>query len=175
MLKRVISWLFIGLALLIIFGYIFWYKKDRIIASIINYSEYNTNNKIDYYGILEIPKLDINNIVYNKDNKNNNVNKNIFLVNDNSNLIVLASHSGSSPISYFNKLYKLKNNDQIIFKMNNRERKYEIFKKENVLKTGKVKIKQYNYPIIVLITCSKTNDNYQEVYYARLILSEKIS
>ena len=35
-------------------------------------------------------------------------------------------------------------------------------------------IKKYNYPTIVLITCSKKNKMYQEIYYARLKMSENI-
>jgi len=48
---------------------------------------------------------------------------------------------------------------------------YEFFEKREVPKIGKIKLKEYNYPILVLITCSKHNKDVQEVYYSRLIKS----
>ena len=154
--------------------YFFSYKvlEKNNFSLISNYDSYNT---ADYFGILEIPKLKINNVIYKKNSKKNDVNINVYLVNDNSNLIVLASHSGSSPISYFKKLDKISEDDEIILKAHNRKRVYYFFKKELVKKTGVVKIKQYNYPVLVLITCSKTNKGYQEVYYTRLKYSENIN
>jgi len=138
-------------------------------------SFYNYNKPKTYFGILDIPKIKVNNYIYYTNDLKNDVDKNVMLINDENDFIILAAHSGSSPISYFNKLHLLSLRDEIIFTINNRKRYYEIFLIEEQEKAGKLNIKKYNYPTIVLITCSKKNKMYQEIYYARLKMSEKIS
>jgi len=175
MLNRKLGCFIVLCTLLLLFFYILFFNNNEVINSLTSYYNYNSTNGVDYYGLLEIPKIELTKRIYNINDYNNNVNKNILLVNDNLNLIVLASHSGSSPISYFNNLEKLDYDDQIILKINNRKRSYRFFKKEYAEKTGRVKVEVYPYPVIVLITCSKVNKHYQELYYARLNMSANIS
>lgn len=142
----------------------------------INLKKYYDNyNASGYFAIIKIPKLKLENIIYKKGNLNNNVNKNIYLINDNRDFIVIAAHSGSSPISYFKKIHTLNSGDKIELVVDGLKRTYELFKKEKIKKTGKVKLKTYTYPIVVLITCSKSEKNVQEVYYNRLISSQKLA
>lgn len=137
------------------------------------YSNYNSKN---YFGLLKVPKIKLNNVIYPKDSKFNNINKNIFLVEHVSDsFIVLASHSGNSPISFFKNLNLLKINDTISFLLKDKSRTYEVFKIDMVNKIGRVKLQKYKYPVIVLITCSKNFKNKQEIYYTRLVKTTKIS
>ena len=46
--------------------------------------------------------------------------------------------------------------------------KADVSKKEEVKKTGTILIEEQEFPFLVLITCSKTNHQIQEVYYAKL-------
>ncbi len=77
-------------------------------------------NEEKYLLTLEIPKIKLKRKIYNLESKNNNVNKNIellkpFIEPSNKNgIIILAGHNGNSNVSYFNKLYKLNINDNII-------------------------------------------------------------
>ena len=42
-------------------------------------------------------------------------------------------------------------------------------KKEEKLKNGTLVLDNYDFPHIILITCSKTKDNIQEIYYAKKV------
>ncbi len=69
-----------------------------------------TDNKEEYYGVLEIPKINLKKGFYNINSKLNDVNSNIELLKesvmpDNKNsTIYLAAHSGNSYLGYFKKL-----------------------------------------------------------------------
>ncbi len=71
-----------------------------------------------YLGVIVIPKIDLKAGFYDKDSKYNSVEYGIQCIanskmpNENGNLI-LASHSGSSAISYFKNIHFLKKNDFI--------------------------------------------------------------
>ena len=84
-------------------------------ASIVESEDGKNNNKIveNYIAYLRIPKIELNRGFYNITSTLNNVNKNIYVHpastfpnNVSGNNLILASHSGSSSISYFKKLYK---------------------------------------------------------------------
>ena len=77
---------------------------------IVEIDDGKNNNQIieNYIGYLKIPKIELNRGFYNITSTLNNVNKNIYVhpastfPNDTSgNNLILASHSGSSSISYF--------------------------------------------------------------------------
>lgn len=133
-----------------------------------------TTNEEKYLLTLEIPKIKLKRKIYNLESKNNNVNKNIellkpFIEPSNKNgIIILAGHNGNSNVSYFNKLYKLTINDNIIIEYKQKKYVYQIVNIYDILKTGKALIKTSNYNnIIVLITCKGRNK--QTIYIASLI------
>ena len=65
--------------------------------------------KNNYYGYLIIPSLNITYGFYDIHNEFNNVDKNVTLINSNiENTYVLAAHSGSGNLAYFNDLKYLK-------------------------------------------------------------------
>lgn len=117
--------------------------------------------------------MNINNVIYKKDSTENDVNRNIYLAYEQENIIVLAAHSGNSRISYFKNLNLLKEKDLIEFVLDNKIRTYKLFFKEEVEKNLSLKIKKYNYPVLVLITCSKIDKTKQEIYYAKLVKCAK--
>ena len=81
--------------------------------SIKSYNIINQEND-DYNFILNIPDINLSVKVYDYDDERNNVDKGIYLVKDydfqGKNSLILASHSGSSSISYFKNLNQLKEN-----------------------------------------------------------------
>ena len=128
--------------------------------------------------VLEIPKINLKRGIYDKSNINNNVDKNIFILNESilpseevNSHILLASHSGNSYISYFRNLYKLNINDKVYFYYQGIKYIYEISDKYEIEKTGTIKLSFDNHDDITLITCIN-NTNKQLIY--RGILIEKI-
>ena len=114
---------------------------------------------------IKIPKININNNLYNIKSKENNVEKNIQIIKEsnmpdtpNGNLI-LAAHNGQTKVSYFNNLNKLEKGDEVFVNYKNVDYKYNIDDKYTVTKTGKVTIKRNkNKNTITLITCSGKNE-----------------
>lgn len=141
----------------------------------------NDNNKTnntfteDYTAVLEIPKIKLKRGIYSKEDKRNNVNKNIYLIDkttlpDENNVshIILAAHSGNSYISYFKNLHKLQIDDNVYFYFNGTKYIYKIIDKYEVEKTGDINLILTSESDITLITC-KYNSNKQIVYVGSLI------
>ena len=124
--------------------------------------EKNKTKTKNYIAVIEIPKIKLLKGLYDKNSPLNNVNKNIEIINysmpdkKNTNL-VLAGHSGTSKVSYFNKIYKLSKNDIIYIYYNNKKYKYKVIKKYELPKNGKIPI-FYNKKeaFLTLTTCSIT-------------------
>lgn len=134
--------------------------------------------KDNFMAVLEIPKINLKRGIYDKSNINNNVDKNIVILNESilpseevNSHILLASHSGNSYISYFRNLYKLNLNDKVYFYYQGIKYIYEISDKYEIEKTGTIKLSFDNHDDITLITCIN-NTNKQLIY--RGILIEKI-
>lgn len=128
---------------------------------------YYKENKEDYKGILEINKINLKRIFYDINSINNNVSKNIKLIKEDKNIIILASHSGNNTNAYFNNLNKLIIGDEIKININKKEEIYKLDNKYDELKDGNLSIKYNDYKkTLVLITCNKINRQYQTVYIA---------
>lgn len=83
---------------------------------------------------------------------------------------IIASHSGTSNISYFKNLYKLIVGDEVIVYYNNIKYIYKIVKIYNHPKNGEVAIyRDENKTTITLITCTKNDNNNQTIYIGELI------
>lgn len=137
----------------------------------------NNQNVENYIAYLRIPKIELNRGFYNTTSTLNNVNKNIYVhpastfPNDVSgNNLILASHSGSSSISYFKKLYKLELEDDVYLEYNGKTYHYKIKNIYTVPKDGTValRIKQ-DVSTISLITCTKGDNKTQTIYICELI------
>ena len=147
-----------------------------------NINIYDNNDKVvndnktkeKYVGILEIKKIKLKRGFYSIDSNNNNVDKNIMVINSsdmpdvNLGNLILASHSGNSNISYFKNLDKLEIGDiaSVYYLKNNYN--YKLVNYYEVDKTGVIQIiKNNDINCLTLITCKK-NTNKQLVFIFEL-------
>lgn len=142
--------------------------KDNIkIEKHIKYKKIISKKNNDVLGIIYIPKIKLKKIIIKENSKNNNINKNIKTIkysnpeNKNS-TIVLAAHSGTSNVSYFKNLSKLKENDKIFLYIRKYKYEYKIIKKYKIKKTGYLEINDEKNKII-LTTCDMKNKDRQLV------------
>jgi len=129
----------------------------------------------NYVGVLEIPKINFKRGFLDIKDKNNNVNKNIQVLensampNVNGGLLVIAGHSGSGRVAFFRNLYKLKENDQIYIYYENIKYIYQVQKYYEETKDGDISIDKNSESTLVLTTCSQTDKNKQIVIVSKLI------
>ena len=113
--------------------------------------------------------------------KPNNVDYNMQIIKpsnypdvDKGNLII-ASHSGSSSISYFKHLYKLKVGDNAYIYYNNVKYTYKIVNIYKEPKTGYLNIyRDLDQTTLTLVTCTKNDDTTQTIYICNLINKENV-
>lgn len=129
----------------------------------------------NYVGVLEIPKINFKRGFLDIKDKNNNVNKNIQVLensampNVNGGLLVIAGHSGSGRVAFFRNLYKLKENDRIYIYYENIKYIYQVQKYYEETKDGDISIDKNSESTLVLTTCSQTDKNKQIVIVSKLI------
>ena len=124
-----------------------------------------------YIAILKIPKINLERGFYDKSSSLNNVDHNI-LFHSNSDYpdkengnVILASHSGTSSISYFKNLYKLEKGDLTYLTYNGNTYTYKIVNIYYEYKDGNVAIyRDENKNTLTLITCTKDNNTKQTIY-----------
>ena len=141
-----------------------------------NYNQIVSN---DYYFILNISKINLSEKVYEYNDKNNDVNKGIFLAkeynfNSFNGSLILASHSGNSSISHFKNLDKLDKDDIVSIIIDNRVIYYKIVDIYKIQKNGKFKYSNEN-ETIYLVTCDKKNNKKQIVFKGKIIKINKKS
>lgn len=142
-----------------------------------NRTNNNTNNTIttnkqtikenEIIGYINIEKINLNMPLYKIESKHNNIEENIAILKESilppnkNSIIFLAAHSGTSRISYFNELDKLKQNDKIIISLN--KNKYTYLVKDITInkKNGYININKEKEEQLILTTCNPKNDNYQ--------------
>lgn len=129
----------------------------------------------NYVGVLEIPKINLRKGFTSIDDKNNDVNKNIEVLkeSDMPNVVggnlIIAGHSGTGRIAYFNNINKLTNKDVINIYYNNKKYIYEVVYKYEIDKKGIMNIrKDKNKTTLTLITCSTSNEKKQIVIISYL-------
>ncbi len=138
-------------------------------------SNTQNNNSIAYTAVLEIPKINLKRGVVDSTKNFKSINYAISV--DNSSQypnkkgnFILYSHSGNSNIAFFNKLYKLDNNDDIYVYYNGTKYHYNIINKYDIEKTGKAKVINSNDDkYITLITCNQNRNGYQIVIVGKLV------
>ena len=126
-----------------------------------------------YIGKLEIPKIGFSRGFVSKTSKDNNVDKNITVIKESTmpdvkggNLII-AGHSGTGPLAFFNDLYKLNKKDRIYVYYNNKKYAYKIVNIYKQKKTGKIKLyRNKKKTTLTLVTCTNNNKNTQTIYVA---------
>lgn len=158
----------------------FFYKETSKEENIVIEEEKtNLDQENNYIGILEIPIISLQKGFYDVNDINNNVNKNIQIINKSdmpdkvNGTFILAGHSGSGTFSHFKNLYKLSLNDNVYVYYSGYKYSYKVVNIYDVKKTGKVEIKrETNKTYLVLITCRDGTD-YQIVFIAELLSKEK--
>lgn len=150
-----IIFIIIGISIKINKKYSYYLIENNNKKDVINFI--NNNLTKEYLAVLEIPKINIKQVIKETDN----VDDGIVIINNSSisNSIVLAAHSGNCDVCYFNNLDKLKINDEIIYYSNEYKYLYNInyidIKEKNTFKLDN------KDNTITLITCKKDNDKYQ--------------
>ena len=134
----------------------------------------NRTNKTNYIAILEIPSINLKKGLVNKTSKENNIDKNIYIIKESSfpkensvSHIILASHSGNSKNSFFKELRNLKYGNKVYLHYNGKCYEYEVSKKYKIEKNGTMVREIYEKDSISLITCLG-NSNKQLVVVATL-------
>lgn len=152
-------------------------KKKIVEEESTSNNEQNKNVTTDneYIGILKITKIGLEKGLVSKNSYYNNVNRNIFILNESDmpdkekGNVILAGHSGNGRISFFKNLYKLEINDYVSIFYNGSEYKYKVVNLYEIEKTGKANIvRNVEKSTLTLITC-KQNTNKQIVYICELI------
>ena len=130
----------------------------------------------EYIGYLIIPKINLTKGIVDRRSSENDVEKNIYIVDgatypdvEKGNFII-AAHSGTGWKAFFNDLYQLTTGDQIYVTYKGKKYTYQltnIYKQE---KTGKIAIyRNYEKSTLTLITCTNHDLTSQTVYISELI------
>lgn len=148
-------------------------KVDNSTTTIKEEKETVTYN---YIAVLEIPKINLKRGLFPINDKNNNVDKNVEILqnsdmpNVTNGTLALAGHSGNSRIAYFHKLYKLKENDQVYIYYQNIKYIYQVSKIERQDKDGTISFtKTKDTTELILTTCDQQNKGKQIVVVAKLV------
>ena len=131
-----------------------------------------TNN---YIGYLSIPKINLKKGFLDKRSPDNDVEKNILVVEGSSyptkekGNLILAGHSGTGWKAFFNDLYKLNKGDKTIVTYKGKTYTYKITNIYTQPKVGKIAIyRNYDKTTLTLITCTNHDSTTQTIYIAEL-------
>ena len=155
------------------------YKPDttvKVDSSSTTVKEEKDTLSYNYIAVLEIPKINLKRGLFPINDKNNNVDKNVEILqnsdmpNVTNGTLALAGHSGNSRIAYFHKLYKLKENDQVYIYYQNIKYIYQVSKIERQDKDGTISFtKTKDTTELILTTCDQQNKGKQIVVVAKLV------
>lgn len=137
-----------------------------------------TENQVitnEYIGYLNIPKINLTKGFLDKNAPDNDVEKNILVV-EGSNYpdvkkgnLILAGHSGSGWKAFFNDLYKLEIGDSAYIDYKNKKYNYKIVNIYKQQKVGTIAIyRNYDKTTLTLVTCTNNDRTTQTVYIAEL-------
>ena len=135
-------------------------EKKNDTNQVQNNKENQMTRSLEYIAVLKIPKIKLEKGLVAKNSKYNIIDYGIKILKEsdspdviNGN-VILAAHSGTADISYFNNLDKLKINDEVLILYNGKTYQYKIVNIYDIDKTGKAKInRNNNKSTISLITC----------------------
>ena len=128
-----------------------------------------------YLGYLTIPKINLNKGFFPIESSQNDVDRNLFIVNGSAypdverGNFIIASHSGAGWNAFFRELYQVQKGDQAIVTYGNKNYTYTITKIYTQTKTGTIAIyRNYDKTTLTLVTCTKDDLTRQTVYIAEL-------
>lgn len=130
----------------------------------------------NYIGYLEVPDVGIKRGFVSPDSKYNKIGYNVTIVKgstmpdvDKGNFI-LAAHRGSSKVSFFENLYKVKVGSYAYVTYNGKKYTYKLVETYEVPKVGKITIsRDGSKTALTLITCTRNNKKTQTVFNYELI------
>ena len=129
----------------------------------------------DYIGYLTIPKINLNKGFVDKRSSENDVEKNIMVIEGSTypdverGNFILAGHSGTGWKAFFNELYRLNVGDEAYVTYKGKKYTYKITNIYKQNKTGKIAIyRNYNKTTLTLVTCTNNDEATQTVYIAEL-------
>lgn len=151
-------------------------KNDEEVSTIVEEKVETSSPTYNYIAILEIPNINLKRGLVDYNSKYNNVKYNIQIIEhsqmpnvENSNLI-LASHNGTSNVSFFKDLYKLKEDSLIYLYYDGYKYIYKLNNSYDTDKDGKVEIVRNRYKnTITLITCKRNTKDKQIVFIGYLV------
>lgn len=143
------------------------------------HEELKTQVTNDYIGYLNIPKINLTKGFLDSRSEDNDVEKNILVV-DGSNYpdvdkgnFILAGHSGTGWKAFFNDLHKLSAGDIAKITYKDKTYTYQIVNIYTQPKTGKLAIyRNYDKKTLTLITCTNNDSTTQTIYIAELTKEE---
>ena len=134
----------------------------------------------EYIGYLNIPKINLTKGFLDYRSTENDVEKNILVVNGSNypdtkkGNLILAGHSGTGWKAFFNDLYKLNKGDVAYVTYKGKKYTYQIVNIYKQPKTGSLAIyRDYEKTTLTLITCTNWDSTSQTVYIAELVNVEK--
>lgn len=159
--------------------YFFDNYKDDIDKQDTEQKDSKEKHAFNYIAVLEIPTINLKRGLVSKTDKNNNVNRNIKILKEsdmpdieNGNFI-LASHSGTSRVSFFRYLNKVKENDLIFIYYKNIKYTYKVVHTHLEVRDGDINIvRNKNKTSLTLTTCSQEKKGNQIVIISELINKE---
>lgn len=139
-------------------------------------SKTSSSPSYNYIAVLEIPSINLKRGIVDYNSKYNNVRYNIQIIEhsqmpdvENSNLI-LAGHNGTSGVSFFRNLYKLKEDSLIYLYYDGYKYIYKLNNSYDTDKDGKIEIVRNRYKnAITLITCKKGTKDKQTIFIGYLV------
>ena len=162
---------------------IFYEEKEQIEKTTIAESTEGETEEVEesptytdeYIGYLTIPKINLSKGFVDKRSSENDVEKNIMVIDgstypdvDKGNFI-LAGHSGTGWKAFFNELYRLNIGDEAYITYKGKKYTYKITNIYKQPKTGKIAIyRNYDKTTLTLVTCTNYDDTTQTVYIAEL-------
>ena len=129
----------------------------------------------EYIGYLVIPKINLTKGFVDKRSSENDVEKNILII-EGSNYpdvekgnFIIAGHSGTGWKAFFNELYQLELNDEAYVTYKGKKYIYNLVNIYKQPKTGKIAIyRNYDVRTLTLITCTNYDDTTQTIYILEL-------
>ena len=129
----------------------------------------------EYIGYLTIPKINFTKGFLDSRSKENNVDKNIMVIEgsnypdvDKGNFMI-AGHSGSGWKAFFNELYKLEVGDILYVDYKGKRYTYQLKNIYTQPKTGTLAIyRNYDQTSLTLITCTNNNSKTQTIFISEL-------
>ena len=124
---------------------------------------------------IKIEKIGINNSIYDKGTKENNIDKNVIILEDSDypdklyGTVLIGAHSGTGSKAYFKNLNKLKIDDVVIINYLNKKYYYKVIEYHLDSKDGSISINNINKKNkLFLFTCNPNDKNNYLVYNLEL-------